>query len=380
MNALRIRDFQAIITVAKQKLVRCDKDQIECGKVCCDLSIALFHKVKNYRTQQLAFSSVIVLALLAFPPLVLAENDLHLATDDVTSDKVAYVKFIKFEPSEYQNEKDGEIEAVINELKRLPENSIIRLIGHSQSRTNLATENLALDRALVVKEKLIDLGIVKENIELNTEIANNKNEGDLLHGVLLLALPPLTTEINTPLIAEQTAGEETDADTAKTAQYDMDTNDDQSIADKTNTTIEQNEQPLTATISKDLNQTIEQPEMAQTPTPETKVDKKPMQYIDVENTVEIDLCDQVIMKEGSLKTNLEREIGDCGYVMGDWKFSSKTELIDWNIPISYSVIIEDGIFGILSLVEKNYQIRAHIHQLDKSIDFLSSVRHRRDLK
>ena len=160
----------------------------------------------------------------------------------------------------------------------------------------------------------------------------------------------------------------------------MDTNDDQSIADKTNTTIEQNEQPLTATISEDLNQTIEQPEMAQTPTPETKVDKKPMQHIDVENTVEIDLCDQVIMKEGSLKTNLEREIGDCGYVMGDWKFSSKTELIDWNIPISYSVIIEDGIFGILSLVEKNYQIRAHIHQLDKSIDFLSSVRHRRDLK
>jgi hypothetical protein len=83
-------------------------------------------------------------------------------------------------------------------------------------------------------------------------------------------------------------------------------------------------------------------------------------------------CEEVIINAGSLQVNLEREIADCGYVMGRWKFGTEDELIDWDIPVTYSTTVDNGIIGLLQLVERNYQIRAHIHQLDKSIDFFPS--------
>ena len=90
------------------------------------------------------------------------------------------------------------------------------------------------------------------------------------------------------------------------------------------------------------------------------------------------LCSELTIKKGSLKTNIQREIADCGYLMGDWNFGTDQELIDWLIPIPYSVKVEKGIFGVLNLIEENYQIRAHVHQLDKSIDFLASIKHDRE--
>ena len=84
-------------------------------------------------------------------------------------------------------------------------------------------------------------------------------------------------------------------------------------------------------------------------------------------------CTTVIIKTGSLRSNLEREIAECGYVMGRWKFGSEDELIDWDVPVAYSTTVDNGIIEVLQLIERNYQIRAHIHQLDKSIDFFPSI-------
>ena len=432
MNATRKTDFQATMATAKQKLNQRGTDIIDRDKVNCDFSTVFLYKVRFSPTQHLTLLRVTVLALLLFlQPTTLAENDLSISTDTVASDKIAFVKFIKFDPAEYQNEREGEIKAIIDKLKLLPEDSTISLIGHSQSRTNKATENLALDRALVVQKKLVGLGIAKERFELNAEIANHKNEGDLLHGVLLLATPPSTSHQSTSIatkktsdvkvegnnekiepsinadsgdqtvanktngdqsIAEKTTGEQVQGDKKKTEPTINADSGDQTVANKTDKTIDnqpiaektdatnQQDKQLTI-ISESSSQKSQQTAQVETapPSPNSTTDKEPIKNTAKDNAEKIDLCAQLVMNIGSLKTNLEREIGDCGYVMGDWKFSSKTELIDWEIPISYSVNIDDGIFGILNIIENNYQIRAHIHQLDKSIDFLSSVRHRRDL-
>ena len=437
MNALRKMDFQATIATAKQKLDRRGADILEKGKVNYDLSPIFLNKVQSSPTQHLTLLRAVGLTLLLLQPmalaLALAENGISISTDTVTSDKIAFLKFIKFDPAEYQNEREGEIKAIIDKLKLLPEDNIIRLIGYSQSRTNLATENLALDRALVVKKKLVGEGIAKERIELNAEIANHRNEDELLHGVLLLAIPTSeldqnpstvtkkttgakveenneeiepsinadsddqivankTNETTDEPITEKITGEQVQGDKKKTepsinADSDVQTAakktdktiDDQPIVEKTDANSQQNKQlTIIGESASKKNLLTEQIETS-TPSPETTTEKEPTKNTALDNVEKIDLCAQLVVNVGSLKANLEREIGDCGYVMGDWKFSSKTELIDWEIPISYSVNIDNGIFGILNLVEKNYQIRAHIHQLDKSIDFLSSVRHRRDL-
>ena len=44
-----------------------------------------------------------------------------------------------------------------------------------------------------------------------------------------------------------------------------------------------------------------------------------------ETIIEVDLCPQVEIYQGSLKSNIEREIKQCGYVIGEWKFGSETE-------------------------------------------------------
>jgi flagellum-specific peptidoglycan hydrolase FlgJ len=86
-------------------------------------------------------------------------------------------------------------------------------------------------------------------------------------------------------------------------------------------------------------------------------------------------CTQLNIQTGSLKKNIQREIADCGYLIGEWSFGSEEEYIDWIIPVAYKVNVKEGIFGILNSLEKNYQIRAHVHQLDRSIDFLPSIQY-----
>jgi hypothetical protein len=86
-------------------------------------------------------------------------------------------------------------------------------------------------------------------------------------------------------------------------------------------------------------------------------------------------CTQLNIQTGSLKKNIQREIADCGYLIGEWSFGTEEEYIDWIIPVAYKTNVEKGIFGILNSLEKNYQIRAHVHQLDRSIDFLPSIQY-----
>ena len=297
-------------------------------------------------------TSVLVLALLSFHSVALAESDPNASTDKIAIGNTTFLKFIKFDLAEYQHEKSGEIEAVVHQLKLIPQDTPIRLIGHSQSRTSLATESLAFSRAKVVEKKLIEHGITAERIQLDTEIVNFKEQGDLSHGVLLLAIPSEETGNHKLATINKSAGNQTIEQIAPQA-------------------VDQR------TATRESTQTVEQVASA-IPYPKTTTNVEPAGNLSLNSSANIDPCAQVVIHTGSLKANLEREIGDCGYVMGDWKFGSSSELIDWEIPIGYSLSVDDGIFGVLSLIEHNYQIRAHVHQLDRSIDFLASVRHRRD--
>ena len=78
-------------------------------------------------------------------------------------------------------------------------------------------------------------------------------------------------------------------------------------------------------------------------------------------------------KPGSLRANIEREINDCGYVMGRWVFGTENTLLDWYVPLAFQAQAAKGLPDLLTFIEQNYQIRAHVHQLDHSIDFLPSI-------
>ena len=243
------------------------------------------------------------------------------------------IGFVEFNTAEYQYEKSGQIDQIIGALRLLPKETQIHLVGQSQSRKSMATKKLALLRAQVVKKKLLERGIDAERIELDAKATNLIKEGDLLHGVTLLAIPDPQAAEDKPIAINKVVA---------------------------NKVTETTEQAAPATLDSEAETNI------------------PLDNLDLNISKNSDLCAQVVINTGSLKANLEREIGDCGYVMGNWKFGSDTELIDWEIPISYSISVDNGTVGLLDLIENNYQIRGHIHQLDKSIDILPSIKHRRD--
>lgn len=235
------------------------------------------------------------------------------------------VGFVAFEIDEYQQEKTGQIDYLISQLQKFPDDIDIQIIGHSHSIDELATESSALARAKLVRDKLVESGIKAESISLHSDVRNSIPQEQLLHGVSLY----------TPMLSK--------------AEF---------IHEK---------KPAESNLPSENPPSLTADPLAATPTTliEDISDPDPKS------------CAKVTFTQGSLAENIKREIGHCGYVMGNWRFGSKDDLIDWDIPFQYSTYVDDEIIGLLQLIESNYEIRAHIHKLDKSIDFLPSIKDRR---
>ena len=267
------------------------------------------------------------------------------AQSDKLSSKTTKITFVEFLPSQYKQAAADEIQRLIKQLNNYPNTTKIKILGVSESKTNLATKSLARIRARTVARGLISSGISAKRLIIDGKITNQVESEYLTHGAYIYVYPN-DHSVKTVAQAKQPTSERQALNAVITA-------------------ISQNKQQKTDPIKHTNNSEINLPSKS------TSTLKKP------QLSTPSDLCAELTIKKGSLKTNIQREIADCGYLMGDWNFGTDEELIDWLIPIPYSVKVEKGIFGVLNLIEKNYQIRAHVHQLDKSIDFLASIKHDR---
>lgn len=236
--------------------------------------------------------------------------------------------FVPFLAGVYDQPAINQPNNIAKSLLLLPKSAKLKLVGISQSKNNLATKPLALMRAETVANQLINAGIDPSRIELDTKVTNNITDNYLIHGVDIF-ITNSKTKTNKPLSKDQIQ------------QINSATKNNQA---KQANTKEKNRVAYSNSLQAE---------------PKTTTNKS--------------LCAEFEIQKGSLKENIQREITDCGYQMGQWKFGTDEEYIDWLIPIAYKIRIEKGIFGVLKKIETNYQIRAHIHQLDKSIDFLPSI-------
>ena len=253
------------------------------------------------------------------------ETEALLKKNPVEQNKAA---FIEFPSGVYDNPMPNQLNRTIQSLLSLPQDQTLRLVGISQSKTNLATQSLALQRAQTVADQLIAAGIEGSRIKLNNEVTNNIQDMYFTHGVQIFVT----------------------SNTTKDTQ-----------PEPLDTVLERLNSSNTNTIATNQSKEI--------------IEQRPKQ--DSENALPDanQSCTQLNIQTGSLKKNIQREIADCGYLIGEWSFGTEEEYIDWIIPVAYKTNVEKGIFGILNSLEKNYQIRAHVHQLDRSIDFLPSIQY-----
>jgi outer membrane protein OmpA-like peptidoglycan-associated protein len=253
------------------------------------------------------------------------ETEALLKTNPAEQNKAA---FIEFPSGVYDNPMPNQLNRTIQSLLSLPQDQTLRLVGISQSKTNLATQPLALQRAQTVADQLIAAGFKATRIKLDSEVTNNVQDMYLTHGVHIFVTSNKTKDTqHEPL----------------------------------DTVLERLNSSNTNTIATNQNkETHKQSPQQDKQDPTTNHNKS---------------CTQLNIQTGSLKKNIQREIADCGYLIGEWSFGTEEEYIDWIIPVAYKTNVEKGIFGILNSLEKNYQIRAHVHQLDRSIDFLPSIQY-----
>lgn len=287
---------------------------------------------------------------------------LAISKPDVMTSKMVKIGFVIFPPSEYKKTAPDNIDKIVSQLKSQPKSVKFNLTGVSQSTTSLATKKLAAKRAQTVADELIIRGIAPERIKINAEITNFVKDFNLAHGVHIYAEAGDIKNETAKIISTENLNTSSSSSSSGSSSIPIQTKpiDKQQTL---NNVIKQLNQSISSDLSLDNKiQEESQPDNTNKLEKITKTDAN------------IDLCKQLIIKKGSLKKNIEREIADCGYLMGEWKFGTDVELIDWLIPIPYRIEVGNGIFGILKVIEKNYQIRAHVHQLDKSIDFLASIK------
>jgi len=253
------------------------------------------------------------------------ETEALLTTNPAEQNKAA---FIEFPSGVYDNPMPNQLNRTIQSLLSLPQDQTLQLVGISQSKTNLATQSLALQRAQTVAEQLIAAGFKATRIKLDSKVTNNVQDMYLTHGVHIFVT----------------------SNKSKDTQH-----------EPLDTVLERLNSSNTNTIATNQNkETHKQSPQQDKQDPTANHNKS---------------CTQLNIQTGSLKKNIQREIADCGYLIGEWSFGTEEEYIDWIIPVAYKTNVKEGIFGILNSLEKNYQIRAHVHQLDRSIDFLPSIQY-----
>lgn len=92
--------------------------------------------------------------------------------------------------------------------------------------------------------------------------------------------------------------------------------------------------------------------------------------------VSTDHCGQVDIRVGSLKDNIARNIESCGFRMGLWRLGEGEFIDDWVVQNPYQVDLEtgSGVKALVDFIDRNYQIRGTINQIDQTIDFERSGR------
>lgn len=245
-----------------------------------------------------------------------------------TKEDITKVSFIQFRAGVYDKPIDNQLNTTVKTLLSLPNNTPLLLVGVSQSKTNLATDSLAIQRAQTVADQLIAGGIEASRISLEKQVINNVQDMYLYHGVHIFAI---------------------NHEAAENDQKPLDS--------------------LLQEISSPTKNILKIPRNEEIIQQSPKTTLEPIASISDNQKS----CNELNIQKGSLKKNIQREIADCGYLMGEWNFGTDEEYIDWLIPVAYKVNVDKGIFGILNIIETNYHIRAHLHQLDKSIDFLPSI-------
>jgi len=259
------------------------------------------------------------------------------------------VGFIAFDMSDYKRPSNIAVQQIAALLASFPDEVQILLSGHPYTGDILLSENLSQLRANTLKQKLVKEGINPLRIITQTAKVKPDKEGKVLHGV---AVYILRAESSAPVIKAT-----------------IDTSEDQ------------------ITVASDRHSFSE--ETLQLQQPEPKAREK--QYQDTTNIIantsanfeqiqtptseanNLSYCKELQFKPGSLRANIEREINDCGYVMGRWVFGTENTLLDWYVPLAFQAQAAKGLPDLLTFIEQNYQIRAHVHQLDHSIDFLPSI-------
>ena len=262
------------------------------------------------------------------------------------------VGFIAFEVSDHKNPSNMAVRQIAELLSSFPDDVQILLSGHPYTRDILMSENLSQLRANTLKQKLVAEGINPLNIITQTAKVKPDQEGKVLHGVAVFIRRAGTSA---PAIKE--------------------TLDDSEDQDK--------DAPNRHSFTEESLQT-QQPESKESKASEkqyqaiTKITANAAANFEHIKTPNFEAsktfnCKEMQFKPGSLRANIEREINDCGYVMGRWVFGTENTLLDWYVPLAFQAQAAKGLPDLLTFIEQNYQIRAHVHQLDYSIDFLPSI-------
>jgi DNA uptake protein ComE-like DNA-binding protein len=224
----------------------------------------------------------------------------------------------------------------------------ILLSGHPYIGDILLPENLSQLRANTLKQKLVKEGISPLRIITQTAKFEADQDDKVLHGV---AVYIRRAESSTPVIKAT-----------------IDTSKDQ-IA-----------------VASDRHSFTQETLQVQQPEPKASEEQYQAMNINANTAANFEhtqipgseasnksYCKELQFKSGSLRANIEREINDCGYVMGRWVFGTENTLLDWYVPLSFQTQATKGLPDLLTFIEENYQIRAHVHQIDHSIDFLPSI-------
>ena len=85
-------------------------------------------------------------------------------------------------------------------------------------------------------------------------------------------------------------------------------------------------------------------------------------------------CGRIALTEGSLRLNIETNIGLCGYAMGRWHFYSGNSVVDWLLDQPISASSQPEIDAVLRYFQDEYNILWQIR--GRRVDF---AEYRRDL-
>ena len=81
------------------------------------------------------------------------------------------------------------------------------------------------------------------------------------------------------------------------------------------------------------------------------------------------LCNEVRIVPGSLRQNIDRELFECGYKLGEWRLGGDGYIDDWVITEAYTLTVGSGIRGVLRAIRNQYHIDSQIRPIAGRVDF-----------